>query len=91
MKLLFVFLFISALVIGSDAQLGNLCMFCSGLIQVPDNWNDAQSLLRTGCAQSGDAASACIGLVNAADLTSSYPKMYPFIMDIKKMACFKFC
>ncbi|CAO4361138.1 unnamed protein product [Caenorhabditis nigoni] len=92
MKFLTVVLLLAALMIPQVAsQSGGICMFCSGLIQVPQEWSHAQELLKYGCGQLGEAKSACVGLVNAADLTSSYPKMYPYIIQLKDIGCASYC
>ncbi|UMM11996.1 hypothetical protein L5515_000999 [Caenorhabditis briggsae] len=96
MKFLTVVLLLAALVIYFQitqvaSQAGGICMFCSGLIQVPQAWSHAQELLKYGCGQLGEAKSACVELVNAADLTSPYPKMYPYIIQLKDIGCASYC
>ncbi|KAF1768693.1 hypothetical protein GCK72_000506 [Caenorhabditis remanei] len=68
-----------------------MCIMCSGLIQIPKNWKDAQELLSYGCKSLGEAANACTGMINAADLTASYPRMYIWIIRLRAIGCQKFC
>ncbi|CAI2313461.1 unnamed protein product [Caenorhabditis sp. 36 PRJEB53466] len=80
-----------ALFNSAASQLNQACLFCSGVLNVPEDWAAAQTLLKFGCGKLGDAKDSCVNLVNAADLTSSYPQMYPYIVQLKDIGCKKYC
>uniref|UniRef100_A0A1I7U4U6 Saposin B-type domain-containing protein n=1 Tax=Caenorhabditis tropicalis TaxID=1561998 RepID=A0A1I7U4U6_9PELO len=69
----------------------DLCFVCSGFIKIPEDWEGAKELLGMGCNSFGNAAFACKGVLDAADLTESYPKMYPHILELKNIGCKYFC
>ncbi|CAB54288.1 Saposin B-type domain-containing protein [Caenorhabditis elegans] len=72
-------LFFFALLVGSNAQFQQFCNYC-GFIEVPKTWPVAQDSLRSACETLGMATTACKGIINSADLNSSYGKMYPYII-----------
>ncbi|EFP11379.1 hypothetical protein CRE_09705 [Caenorhabditis remanei] len=90
--LLAAFFLLAVFVTSTDAaNTSGICIMCSGMIQIPNNWKDTQQLLSYGCKSLGEAANACSHMVEEADLTASYPRMFPYIIQLKDIGCRKFC
>ncbi|EGT54165.1 hypothetical protein CAEBREN_01955 [Caenorhabditis brenneri] len=66
------------------------CRLCT-FITVPTTWEDAALLAKAACSRLGVAKGECHQIVDNADLTSSYPNMYPHIVNLKDIVCGKYC
>ncbi|CAN99664.1 Lipoprotein [Caenorhabditis elegans] len=59
---------------------------------MPQTWEKAQNALNlAGCSNLGGAKKACNGIVNNANLTESFPNMLPHNVQLKDLACKKYC
>ncbi|EGT51115.1 hypothetical protein CAEBREN_07355 [Caenorhabditis brenneri] len=92
MKFFIVFCLLAAVFMtGTDAQGYDACIICKPFIKFPETWDHAKLLLAEGCGELQEAKSACNGLLNAADLTRSYPQMLPYALSIKEIGCKYYC
>ncbi|CAO4361139.1 unnamed protein product [Caenorhabditis nigoni] len=67
------------------------CIICAEYFNFPETWDDASQLLKFGCSRLKFAEEACNGIVDNANLTDSYPNMYPHIINLKNLVCKKYC
>ncbi|CAJ43904.2 Saposin B-type domain-containing protein [Caenorhabditis elegans] len=89
--LLYIFLF-TVFFHETLAQQHIACVFCNKLFNMPQTWEKAQNALNlAGCSNLGGAKKACNGIVNNANLTESFPNMLPHNVQLKDLACKKYC
>uniref|UniRef100_A0A1I7UC20 Saposin B-type domain-containing protein n=1 Tax=Caenorhabditis tropicalis TaxID=1561998 RepID=A0A1I7UC20_9PELO len=86
MKLFFLCLLLISSI--NSIEISDYCTLCSLLI-IPKSWNDASKILNFVCRQFKEES--CARIVENADLTTSYPNMYPFIVEFKDRLCEKYC
>ncbi|EGT54115.1 hypothetical protein CAEBREN_17057 [Caenorhabditis brenneri] len=69
------------------------CAVCSIFVGIPQTWPDLQQKLIDRCDSVllSIAVYPCQMLIRNADLTDSYPKMLPFLYDLRMLGCKKFC
>ncbi|EFO90749.1 hypothetical protein CRE_08139 [Caenorhabditis remanei] len=61
------------------------CIVCTPLLTTPTTWEDLSEIIKVGCRRLGDAEDACNGIIDNANLTDSYPNMYPHIVNFRKI------
>ncbi|EFP11439.1 hypothetical protein CRE_09699 [Caenorhabditis remanei] len=67
------------------------CIVCTPLLTTPTTWEDLSELMRVACRRLKEAEDACNGIIDNANLTDSYPNMYPHIVNFRKILCKKYC
>lgn len=68
-----------------------VCKFCTGELEVPTVWNQFQVLLRSVCRWLTIGKVECKAIVDTAEMDeSSYKNVYPYLVEMKNMACNKY-
>ncbi|CAO4361140.1 unnamed protein product [Caenorhabditis nigoni] len=65
------------------------CALCSSFLAVPKTWDNAAEILNVVCTRIG--SDVCGEILKSTDLSTSYAKMYPHLVDFRTNFCRNYC